>query len=159
MILFAAYALIILYGAARYRRRPTGFAIALLGGLLPLALVPLMHMVKLGDGSFFLLVIAECAIVMGLGVVIASLPRRPAHIHCQYCHYDLRGLEHLSVRTSVCPECGMPLDGFASVRKRRATVFAQAHDDAARQAQPIAPLNGRPVAAEARSASAGSASA
>jgi hypothetical protein len=41
----------------------------------------------------------------------------------------------------------MPIDGFASVRRQRAKVFASATD--------VQPLNGRDVAAEVRSMSAG----
>jgi hypothetical protein len=42
--------------------------------------------------------------------------RRDRANRCAYCDYDLSG--HSAEQPPVCPECGVPFDGYASKRKR-----------------------------------------
>lgn len=147
MILFVIYAVVVCFGAMRFRRQWPGFVIPPVGAMLLYILVPVLQSLNLGDLGIQLLLAAEAALILIVGLFIALLPRRPRYPHCPYCHYDLRGhglagktAEQRS--TTLCPECGNPVDGYASVRKRRAEFFASVDS--------IAPLNGRELAGQLR---------
>lgn len=142
MILFAIYAVIVWYLALRFRRRWQAFAIVPVASVSVYLLVPLMRHVNVADIGLYILLGAEAVVILIVGLFIAVLPRPPAHPHCHYCKYDMRGLHGLSPEQR-CPECGMPTDGYASVRRQRAKVFATARN--------VQPVNGRNLAAEMRS--------
>jgi len=142
LILFAAYAALIWFAALRFRRRWQGFVIVVTGGLLTWFVMKALEAIGVGGGGFSLLLMGETAIIVAVGLFICVLPRKPDFAHCHFCEYDFRGLDSQDGRF-VCPECGNPPDGWASVRKRRAAAFA---------AMPatIAPLNGVNVAMAVR---------
>ncbi|MGQ0628769.1 MAG: hypothetical protein ACT4PL_11800 [Phycisphaerales bacterium] len=125
MILFAVYAVFVWYLAMRYRRRWLGFAIVLVGAALCLLLAKALMKFDtfLGGGPRLVqhLIWGESALVLVVGLFVASLPRPPSGRHCAYCWYDLRGLESESGGSTasagpgaepVCPECGEPLLGW-----------------------------------------------
>lgn len=141
MILFAVYAVIIWYLALRFRRRWQAFAIVPIASISVYVLVPLMRHVNVADIGLYILLGAEAVVILIVGLFIAILPRPPAHPHCHYCKYDMRGLQGRGP-DQRCPECGMPSDGYASVRRQRAKVFATARN--------VQPVNGRNLAAELR---------
>jgi hypothetical protein len=109
MIAFAAYAVAVWYYAAQGRRRWQGLASVVLG-LAGLLLVAYFHYC-LNDwthGRIYLRVLQSllypyAALVTGVGLYIACLPRRCPDHACVKCQYDLRGLVG---EAEVCPECG-----------------------------------------------------
>ncbi|MBL0870918.1 MAG: hypothetical protein IBJ18_10120 [Phycisphaerales bacterium] len=124
MIILPLYALYIWFLAFRWRRTWRGYAVSAAGGLAVLLLA------IIGDKYFggvsdkvdrldLLKVIfwAEGAAVFFVGTIIASAPRSDGRVRCLYCRYDLSGHAHEQI--PVCPECGMPADGFASMRSQR----------------------------------------
>jgi hypothetical protein len=133
---------VIWFLALRFRRRWQAFAIVPAASLAIYLLVPVLRQISAADVGIYLLLGAEAAVVLVVGLFIAVLPRPPAHPHCHYCQYDMRGL-HGHRSDQLCPECGMPADGYASVRRQRAKVFAAATN--------VQPVNGRNLAAEMRS--------
>lgn len=151
MFLFAFYACGVWYLALRFRRQWPAFVIVPAAAGVTALLVPVLMAANVADVGLYLMLSAEAVVILLVGLFIAILPRAPKHPHCAYCRYDLRGLvgetgRAVSDGPQQCPECGMPIDGFASVRRQRAKVFASATD--------VQPLNGRDVAAEVRSMSA-----
>lgn len=118
MILFALHAVLVWALAFRWRRRWPAFAVVLLGATLPALISRIQELARLVPPDWRVLAFgfelkllfwAESAIVLGLGLFIAALPRRPSHPHCPYCHYDLRGLGG----PDRCPECGQALTAAA----------------------------------------------
>ncbi|MBX9736583.1 MAG: hypothetical protein K2X32_06620 [Phycisphaerales bacterium] len=122
MVLLPIYALIVWFFCLRFRRRWIGYACAVGGALSVLLVIPLVAWVlgvigvKSDPGIFTFLILAESTIVLLIGVFVASLPRRDRVNRCDYCDYDLSG--HSAEQPPVCPECGVPFDGYASKRKR-----------------------------------------
>lgn len=110
MFFFAAYAMLVWYAAAKWRRRWESFA-WVGAGLAGLVLVAWLHYC-LNDwthGRIYLRVLQiflypYTALVGAVGVYIACLPRRPAESRCFTCDYDMTGLDRADV---VCPECGV----------------------------------------------------
>lgn len=117
VILFAVYAVVVWFFALRYRRRWPAFVMVPVAALAVFWLNAALTRVGLAAGGFNLLLLGEAAIVLIGGLFIAFLPRPPAHPHCHYCHYDLRGHDDFNTATFVCPECGHPADGYASLRR------------------------------------------
>ncbi len=124
MIILPLYALYIWYLAFRWRRTWRGYAVGAAGGLavLILAIVGDKYFGGVSDkvDRFDLMKVifwAEGAAVFFVGTLIASAPRGDGRVRCLYCRYDLSGHAHEEI--PVCPECGMPADGFASMRSRR----------------------------------------
>jgi hypothetical protein len=108
---FVVYAVAVWYAAARWRRRWEAFA-WILAGFGGLALVAYFHW-RLNiwtHGTIYLpvlrvLLYPYTALVVGVGLFIAMLPRRVIPwAHCPGCLYDLRGLD---APVESCPECGM----------------------------------------------------
>lgn len=124
MIILPLYALYIWYLAFRWRRTWRGYAVGAAGGLavLLLAIVGDKYFGGVSDkvDRFDLMKVifwAEGAAVFFVGTIIASAPRSDGRVRCLYCRYDLSGHAHEQI--PVCPECGMPADGFASMRSQR----------------------------------------
>lgn len=124
MIILPLYALYIWFLAFRWRRTWRGYAVGAAGGLavLILAIVGDKYFGGVSDkvDRFDLMKVifwAEGAAVFFVGTIIASAPRGDGRVRCLYCRYDLSGHAHEQI--PVCPECGMPADGFASMRSRR----------------------------------------
>lgn len=106
MILFAVYAAAVWYLACRWRRRWPGFAIPVIAATLAAALAGPLGSVgeRTGLVPFRVLLFAEAALVGGIGLFIASLPRtRITGGLCFHCGYDLKGL---AAAAHLCPECG-----------------------------------------------------
>lgn len=109
MIAFAFYAAFIWYAAARWRRSWAAFG-WVAAGAAGLVLVGFFHW-KLNqwtNGRIYFRVLQTLlypysALVVGVGIFMACLPRRPEMVHCTRCAYDLRGLEGAA---ELCPECG-----------------------------------------------------
>jgi hypothetical protein len=108
---FVVYAVGVWYAAARWRRRWESFA-WILAGFGGLVLVAYFHW-RLNiwtHGNIYLpvlrvLLYPYTALVVGVGLFIALLPRRVIPwAHCPACTYDLRGLD---APVESCPECGM----------------------------------------------------
>ncbi len=112
MILAAIYPLLVWTLVYRLRRTWPGFALALVGGVTVLLLVPLLRMLMPGAiEAFTILLYAEAVLVALIGVWIATLRRPPSvHTYCVACHYDLSGIDVRSPG-AVCPECGDRLSG------------------------------------------------
>lgn len=134
MILFAAYAIIVWYLAARYRRDWRGFLAPLIGAALALLAVriPALQRVLperwwvMGFGTELqILIWAESMIVLVVGLFIALMPRPPARPHCAYCWYEIAGLDP---EQRCCPECGMPPDGYANRKSPRRARPGQASE-------------------------------
>ena len=110
MFFFAAYAVIVWYAAARWRRRWESFA-WVAAGIAGLLLVAYLHYCLniWTSGRIFLRVLQimlypYIALVGVVGFYIACLPRRVVALRCFHCDYDLTGLE---VEEPTCPECGV----------------------------------------------------
>ncbi len=122
MVLLPIYALIVWFFCLRFRRRWIGFACAITGAASVLLVIPLVSSalrligVRSDPGIFTFLILGESAIVLVVGLFVASLPRRDPANRCAYCDYDLSG--YSAEQPPVCPECGVPFDGYASKRKR-----------------------------------------
>jgi hypothetical protein len=108
---FVIYAVAVWYAAARWRRRWESFA-WITAGFAGLVLVAYFHW-RLNiwtHGNIYLpvlrvLLFPYTALVVGIGLFIALLPRRIIPwAHCPGCLYDLRGLD---APVESCPECGM----------------------------------------------------
>jgi hypothetical protein len=122
VILLAVYAAAVCLLAAKHRRRPLGFAVALLGALGPVLAVAVMARLvppteqRSGVG-FALIMYAESAFLLMLGLFVASLPRaHPGGMLCRGCRYNLGGLSPLGL---TCPECGEAWRGAGSGREER----------------------------------------
>lgn len=108
---FAGYAVLVWYAALRWRRRWESFA-WVLAGILGLVLVALLHiqLSRWTRGGIYLPVL-QCllypyaALVGGIGLYLACLPRRVVAAQCLRCQYDLAGL---AGEAEQCPECGLP---------------------------------------------------
>jgi hypothetical protein len=108
---FVVYAVAVWYAAARWRRRWESFA-WIAAGFAGLVFVAYAHW-RLNiwtHGNIYLpvlrvLLYPYTALVVGIGLFIAVLPRRVIPwAHCPGCLYDLRGLD---APVESCPECGM----------------------------------------------------
>ncbi len=134
MFFFAAYALLVWYAAARWRRRWESFAWvgAGIGGLVLLAW---LHYC-LNDwthGRIYLRVLQVLlypytAMVGLVGFYICCLPTRVPESLCANCRYDLAGLEEVGF---LCPECGrrpesQPVSRGAAARPSPAAAPLQA---------------------------------
>lgn len=124
MFAFAIYAVAVWFAAARWRRTWLSFAAVLAGGLGLVAVAYLHYRLNIWThGRIYLRVLQVMlypytAMVVGMGLYIACLPRAAgerAAVHCPACHYDLAGLEPEGL---VCPECGM-LYEYAVARQIR----------------------------------------
>ena len=135
MFVFVIYAMLVWWGAVRWRRRPAGFACVAIG-LVGLIGVAKLHMMlnTWTNGAIYLpamqvLLYPYIALVVGAGLFIVCLPRTgPVQAHgrsCGHCGYELFGLladgdESESVR---CPECGRvsvsPAQAFANAQRER----------------------------------------
>ena len=108
MILLVVYPCAIWLLAHAYRRRWLSFVVAL-GSVVPvvLAVLAAQHFLARGaQGLFPTVWLAPglyAAVVCGVGLLIASQPRRRAGA-CAKCAYDLAGNQ-----SGVCPECGAPI--------------------------------------------------
>jgi hypothetical protein len=134
VILFALYAMLVWYLAARWRRRPLGIVVVLTGAgaaamggwLAPDALIsPDVRVLLKGEAGIILLVgllilamprrdpVLACA---GCGAAFTGVRRRVQACercgtlsgHCEYCGYTLTGLPSATI---ICPECGTGRDG------------------------------------------------
>ena len=125
MFLFVIYAVAVWYFAIKYRREWLAF-VAVLLGLGGCLLVIYLH-TRLNDwmgGTINLPVLRGImypytALVVGVGLYAACLPRRGRHGHCDACGYSLAGLPHDEVER--CPECGAELGRSPRARPRRTT--------------------------------------
>lgn len=110
MFVFALYAVLVWWAAARWRRQWGSFA-SVLGGMAFLVVVAWFHLLlnEWTEGRLYLpvlqVVLYPYIVLVGLiGFFVACLPRTKMPGHCRICGYDLRGLEE---ETSMCPECGV----------------------------------------------------
>jgi len=117
VILLAVYAVAVCLLVAKHRRRPLGYAVALLGAAMPLAVLALIRRVvppsdDVSALSISLIMYAEAGFLLVMGVFLASLPRAtPRGMVCARCHYDLGGLDPAGLS---CPECGQAWRGKGS---------------------------------------------
>lgn len=122
MILLAAYAVIVWALIARTRRTWVAFALALMGGAAVLGAMAVIAFISRASGgadvrTFSALLWVEGVIVTLVGLFIAVLPNRRDVGHCPFCRYDMTG--HTHEVNPICPECGIPRDGYASTRRQR----------------------------------------
>jgi len=108
MFALIAYAVLVWYGALRWRRNWRGVAVVLLG-VLGVVFTGYLHWMlnQWTQGRIYLRVLQVLlypygALVAGVGFFIAALPRVYTGAQCRSCGYDLRGLE---TDERVCPEC------------------------------------------------------
>lgn len=108
MFFFVAYAVVVWWLAARWRRRWRGF-IAVAAGVAGLVGVAYLHYQlsawtnhKIYLQVLQILLYPYTVMVGALGVFLASLPRGAAKGACAGCGYDLSGLP---ADARVCPEC------------------------------------------------------
>ena len=125
MFLFAIYAVLVWYAAARWRRRWQSFA-WVAAGLLGLVVVAWLHLElnrwsggRLRVQVFQSLLYPFTLFVGAIGLYIACLPRAVrSALHCRACEYELSGLDE---PVEMCPECGTPhVAGSPLTRVRRA---------------------------------------
>lgn len=118
MLLFPLYAIVIWLLAAHWRRTWKAFAAVFLGTFILLLIEYTLF--RVADLKFDLvqpkqalgLLIPFTFLVFFVGLFIACQKRPvPSPIHCTTCHYDLSGLNPISLR---CPECGTPWRGVGS---------------------------------------------
>ncbi len=120
MILLPIYAVLVYVLVARYRRRPLGYAIALVGSAVPLAALDAIQrfVPPSEDVSQFglrLIIYGDTAFLLVTTLFVASLPRRaPIGMVCPRCHYNLTGLAPAGL---TCPECGEAWCGRGSGRE------------------------------------------
>lgn len=123
MILFAAYAVLVWWVALRWRRTWRGVGVVVSGAGLAFLVSPLLARVDgwLGGGlwpaAVQILVVAEAALILVVGLFIVSLRGAPRGRHCGYCWYDLTGLPEDVAGELKCPECGTPGRGFGKMRE------------------------------------------
>ena len=122
MVLLPLYALLVWFFCLRFRRRWIGFVCAIAGASSVLLVIPVAGRLLRLIGSdeeprvLSLLIYGEAMIVLVVGLYVAMLPRRDRSNRCPYCEYDLSG--HSAEQPPLCPECGVPFDGYSSKRKR-----------------------------------------
>lgn len=105
---FTGYAVIVWWLAGKYRRSLLGFTWVLVGAAF-IAMVIYGHyaMGVVTQGRIHVEVLQPIlygygAMVTGMGLFIACLPRRVEHgPRCHACDYDMR-----AISPTVCPECG-----------------------------------------------------
>jgi hypothetical protein len=109
LIIFAVYAVVVWFLAMRWRRQFRGFVVSIAGALLAMLITWGLRRIisEMAYIQLSLLLFAEAAIVGGMGVFIALLPRAPAHPHCPWCWYNTSGL---GPDVKACPECGGSLE-------------------------------------------------
>ncbi|MEX2218913.1 MAG: hypothetical protein WD749_09155 [Phycisphaerales bacterium] len=111
MFVFALYAVLVWWLAARWRRQWGSFAVVAAGLALLLAVAWLHYLLSLwSEGRIYLPVFQSIlypyiALVTLVGLYIACLPANSRLPLCPACDYDLGGLED---ETTSCPECGIP---------------------------------------------------
>lgn len=117
MVAFTAYAILVGFFAARWRRRVGGFlfVIAAEGLLILLAWLHFQIPALAAHGHAFFqdidiqpfqLIYYPYVVFVGLlGTFIVSLPRRAPVDSCWFCRYDLSNLIDEPGRL-ICPECG-----------------------------------------------------
>lgn len=117
---FVGYALLVWFGAAKYRRTLIGMGVvgAGVGGLLAISYA---HWLM---GEFYpelmiqglqILMYPYTAVVGAVGLFIAAMPRPAPEGACPGCHYDLRGID---IAIAKCPECGRKIDAEARMLHR-----------------------------------------
>lgn len=117
---FVGYAMLVWYLSARYRRTLLAYACAISGAAL-LVVLSYAHWVlgrahpELMIQGMQILMYPYTAAVGGVGLFIASLPRRYAEGCCRGCGYNLEGLGH---PVASCPECGRAVAPTRVVRYR-----------------------------------------
>lgn len=116
MIILSLYALVVWWIAAHNRRRWQGFAAAAAGAAFVLPLLdPLVYLVwwMMGEQPTWLFpfMYAYAAVLVAVGLFLASLPRAAADTQCAACGYDLAG-----ITAELCPECGAALNRRPSPR-------------------------------------------
>lgn len=126
VIVFAIYAAIVWWQVAKHRRTLAGFVIAFVGAGFAAGFTWVLGVLLQSIASsqidagravtikpyqlapLWILMWAEVIIVGSVGLFIASLPRRPAGVHCRHCWYETHGLP-AAPGGAVCPECGRML--------------------------------------------------
>lgn len=110
MVLFIAYAALVLVLVAKHRRRWTGIAILVMGLAGIIGFGWLHYRISEWTDGFIALPLMQAmlypfAFVISLLSLFAfCLPRRHEPECCTACGYDLTGLEHAP---APCPECGL----------------------------------------------------
>lgn len=139
--LFAGYAMVFWYLAARWRRRWPA-VLAVLGAAAGLVVLNAGHwyLNLLSDGRIYLPVLRAVMypytlLVVGVAAYIALLPRRlrRAAGECGGCGYSLDGLDP-DLPGTLCPECGVVYEPPVSVwggadpaiRRRQLTAWSSA---------------------------------
>lgn len=119
MIFPVIYAVLTWYCAGIWRRRWPAFVAVGLSAFVLFALARLLSAwsdqipwsYRMGMVLFW----PYAALVVGIGLYIALLPRRPGPGDCQRCHYSLEGLDPIDLS---CPECGEPFRGPGSSHEK-----------------------------------------
>lgn len=109
MVFLLAYAMVLWAIAVIWRRRWQSFA-ALTLGIPPIA--GLTHMAVILSNQpdepphtwIYYFGAVYAALVLGVGLFIAVLPRKGPEEACPQCNYDVQGI------AETCPECGVTLD-------------------------------------------------
>lgn len=108
MFALIAYAVLVWYGALRWRRNWRG-VLAVAVGVLGVAMIGYLHYMlnEWTQGRVYLRVLQVLlypygVLVAAVGFFISALPRVYSGSQCRTCGYDLRGLE---TDERVCPEC------------------------------------------------------
>jgi len=110
------YAVLVWYATMRWRRQWPSFAVVGAGVCVLAALGLSLPHADVGHGwdvfeLFKVLLWPYAALVGGVGLFIACLPRRAKPGQCTDCYYDLSGLDPRGLR---CPECGTQYRGPGS---------------------------------------------
>lgn len=138
MVLLPVYAVAVCVLVARFRRRPLGYILAIIGALIPMGVLAILRRVvppseDVSTVSLGLIMWAESWFMLAMGLIVASLPRpHPKGMFCTGCKYDLTGLHPVDLD---CPECGMRWKGKGSGRDI---------DDVPRIPIPRGPIKRRP---------------
>jgi hypothetical protein len=130
MLLFVLYAVLVWYGAVKWRHNWRGFA-WVGGGILGVLMVIKFHTMLNGwtRQEIYLPVLqtllwSYLLLVGSVGLFVACIPHARGPWCCEKCGYDLTGVPGFA---DVCPECGVPIsEGVARAAERRAASMVSA---------------------------------
>lgn len=159
MLLFVFYAVLVWYGAIRWRHNWRAFA-WVGGGLIGVLLVIQFHTLldTWTRQDIYLPVLqtllwSYLLLVGSVGFFVACIPQARGPWCCDKCGYDLTGVHGFA---DVCPECGVPMTeevAYAAERRARSMVSAPIPTGPARAPRDMADVLGHTSLSKDHSAS------